>query len=513
MTIVQTRAGKLEGEAQDGLCVFKGIPYAAPPVGALRWRAPQPVEPWSGIRPAGSYGFAAPQRSLDVPIFATFSVREPMSEDCLYLNVWTPAADGARRPVLVWIHGGGFVIGSGAQSIYDGAPLARRGDVVVVTLNYRLGALGFLRLDELTQGRIPATGNEGILDQVAALEWVRDNVEAFGGDPGNVTIFGESAGAMSVGTLLGMPAARGLFHKAIAQSGAAHSATSVDKAAHIAQRIAELAGVATGRADALLALEPERLLVAHATLQASASADPSVPGMPFQPVIDREILPRLPIESIARGSASGVPLLIGSTLEEWNLFALMDPGLFSLTDPRLFELLSHRVGDAAQPLLEVYRKTRSERGQAITPRDLFIAFETDRCFRMPGVVLAETQAAHAPVYAYLFEWKSPLLNGMLGACHAVELGFVFGTLAQPGVAGFAGSGPTAEKLANQTMDSWLAFARSGDPHNATLDDWGRYTAEERATTILGDPCRSALAPFDDERRAWSALPPHVLGQP
>jgi len=225
--IAQTRSGKVEGEERNGLYVFRGIPYAAPPVGAKRWRAPDKVEAWSGVRKAVQFGNAAPQNRIPLEALAAFVIGEPQSEDCLYLNVWTPGLDGERRPVMVWIHGGAFTIGSGAQSIYEGTALAQRGDVVIVTINYRLGPLGFVRLHELTNGRIPSTGNEGMLDQARALEWVRENIAAFGGDPENVTIFGESAGGMSVGTLLGMPSARGLFQKAIPQSGACNTANTL----------------------------------------------------------------------------------------------------------------------------------------------------------------------------------------------------------------------------------------------------------------------------------------------
>ncbi len=511
MPVVQTRSGKLEGEARDGLCVFKGIPYAAPPVGPLRWRAPEPVAPWSGVRAATTVGAAAPQNPLAGGILAAFNVEEATSEDCLYLNVWTPAVDAGRRPVLVWIHGGGFVIGSGAQRIYDGAELARRGDVVVVTINYRLGPLGFLRLKELTRGEIPSTGNEGLLDQVAALEWVQANVAAFGGDPDNVTIFGESAGGMSVTTLLALPAARGLFRKAIAQSGAGHSAYGVDVHARVVDRV--LAAAGSRDASALRALTAAQLLAASAKVQAGAAQDPELRGLMYQPVLDGEILPRLPIEDIQKGSAAGVPLLVGTTLEEWKLFALVDPTVSTLSEAGLEERLSRWLGPAAKAVVETYRKARLERGEPIGPRDLYLAIETDRCFRIPSVRLAEAQGTHSPsVYAYLFTWKSPLWNGMLGACHSIELGFVFGTLRDRGIGQFAGSGPQAEELSAKVMDSWIAFARSGDPSTRSLS-WPRYTTAERATLVLGETCATALAPFDEERRAWQHAPAHALGQP
>ena len=232
-----TRYGKLEGDEQNGLFVFRGVPFAAAPVGPRRWLAPEKPASWTGVRDARHFGCAAPQNRVLLDALAAMKIEEEQNEDCLYLNVWTPGLDGKRRPVMVWIHGGGFTIGSGSQAIYNGSVLARRGDAVVVTINYRLGPLGFLRLKEVTNGKIQSTGNEGMLDQISALEWVRDNIAEFGGDPDNVTIFGESAGGMSVGTLLAMPAARGLFHKAIPQSGACHTAMPAKRANRVAERV------------------------------------------------------------------------------------------------------------------------------------------------------------------------------------------------------------------------------------------------------------------------------------
>jgi len=509
--IATTRQGKLEGEEKDGLSIFRGIPYAAAPVGARRWRAPEPAAPWSGVRKAAGFGACAPQNLIPLDLLEAFKISEPQSEDCLFLNVWTPRVDGARRPVLVWIHGGAFTIGSGAQSIYDGAPLAKRGDVVVVTVNYRLGPLGFLRLSELTGGRIPSTGNEGILDQVAALGWVRDNIAAFGGDPENVTIFGESAGGMSVGTLLGLPKARGLFHKAIPQSGACSTANTREHAAHVAERFTSLLGV--GRdADALLAAPAAQLLETMAKLAGPpGTANDDVGGMPFQPVIDGDVQPRLALESVARGSAAGVPILLGTTLEEWKLFMPADPTNFTLTDEQLYARCERRLGAAGRGVVDAYRKARGERSAAVTPPELWGALETDRIFRMPALRLAETQTQHEPrVFNYLFTWPSPMLGGMLGSCHALELGFVFGTHAQPGMVDFSGTGPKAGVLSARMMDAWLAFAKSGDPSTQAMA-FPRYTAADRATCVFGETSEVVPAPYDEERRAWDGAPAQAIG--
>ena len=513
MTIATTRQGRVQGEERGGLSIFRGIPYARPPLGALRWRAPEPAEPWSGVRDCTAFGACAPQNVVALDMLEAFKILEPQSEDCLFVNVWTPGVDARRRPVLVWIHGGAFTIGSGAQSIYDGAALASRGDAVVVTVNYRLGPLGFLRLTELTNGRIPSTGNEGILDQVAALEWVRDNVAAFGGDPENVTIFGESAGGMSVGTLLGLPRARGLFHKAIPQSGACSTAATRESATFVAERYVSHLGV--GRdPDALRRVTSAELLAASAALAGPpGTPNEEVGGLPFQPVVDGAIQPRLAIESVAGGSAAGVPLMVGTTLEEWKLFMPADPSNFGLTAEQLARRCERRLGPAARSVLETYQKARSERGQAVTPQELWSAIETDRIFRMPALRLAETQAAHETrVFNYLFTWASPMFGGMLGSCHALELGFVFGTHREPGVTDFSGAGPAADALGGHMMDAWLAFARTGDPSTAEAGHWPRYGAE-RHTRLFGAETKNAAAPYDEERGAWERVAEGAIGAP
>lgn len=252
--VVTIKSGKLEGIYQESLYIFKGVPYAAPPVGELRWMPPQPVKPWSGVRKADKFGTVAAQTWPTTGPLAAFREIEPQSEDCLFLNIWTPGLDSAKRPVMFWIHGGAFVFGSGSSVSYNNGALAKRGNVVQITINYRLGEFGFLRLKDVTGGKIPATGNEGLLDQIAALKWVRDNIKAFGGDPSNVTVFGESAGGMSIGCLLAMPAAKGLFHKAICESGVGSTSISKKTANATAEQFLKILGVKGSDAKALRAL-------------------------------------------------------------------------------------------------------------------------------------------------------------------------------------------------------------------------------------------------------------------
>lgn len=501
-TIVETNAGKIEGYQRRGLFVFKGIPYAAPPVGGRRWLPPEPVEPWSGVRQTQSYATIAPQNPTELSVIAPREP-EPQNEDCLHLNIWTPGIDDKRRPVLFWIHGGGFTMGSGSLPVYSGRTLSQRGNAVVVTINYRLGLLGFLNLSEVTKGKIPATGNEGLLDQIAALEWVRDNIAAFGGDPDNVTIFGESAGGMSVGCLLAMPKAGGLFHKAIPQSGAASTAQPLDVAVQVSEQFLDIVGLSASDVDALRSLTAEKLLPAQQELAARMMRSDRRTGMPLQPVIDGKTLPSVPLDAIKGGSAKEIPVMVGSNLDEWKLFAAADQNLSKLDEAHLVSRFQRMIpAEYVENLIETYRKARDKRGAPTTPAELFIAIQTDRVFRIPAIRLAEAQRQHnQPAYNYLFTWRSPLFGGVLGACHALELGFLFGTYEE----NFSGKGPAADALARNMQDAWLAFARNGDPSCASLGKWPPY-GERRETMILGEECQVEEAPYDEERRAWDLVP-------
>ncbi len=573
--LVETRLGPVRGITEGGLAVFRGLPFARPPVGPLRFGPPEPPEPWTAVRDAARFGPSAAQNGALVGPLMSLGITRT-GEDCLYLNVWTPAADRGRRPVLVWIHGGAFILGSGSQMLYNGATLARRGDVVVVTVNYRLGALGFLRLRDRFGERLPATGNEGLLDQVAALAWVRDEIAAFGGDPGNVTIFGESAGAMSCATLLGVPRARGLFHRAILQSGAANYLWPRDTASRLADRF--LADLAASSPEEVRAAAPGRLLAAQRRLfmdlmmgerhvlgtlspagqrvagavflglslarrrfrgivspvsrglldllrrrgrRRSAPAAPEMAalrvlrtrGLPFQPVIDGDVIPRDPLAAIRDGLARGIPLLIGTNLDEARLFAPLDPEATTLDDAELLARCAEAIPggtETARRAIAVYREARAARGERVEPGDLWFAIESDRTMRHPAMRLAALHAAHQPeTYAYLFTWPSPAMGGLFGACHALELPFLFGTLEHRLIRPFTGKGPAAQALAGQIQDAWIAFARTGRPGHAGIGDWPAYDATHRRTMILDRQCRVEAAPREAERRFWESLPPPV----
>ena len=493
--IAQTAQGKLEGRTEDGLAVFRGVRFAQAPLGQLRFRAPQPPESWQGVRSAAEFGPISLQTPNDALDALIGGAPQPQDEDCLYLNVWTPGLDDAARPVMVWIHGGGFTIGSGSEAAYDGRHLAARGDVVVVTINYRLGALGFLHL--------PALGetNFGMRDQVRALRWVRENIAAFGGDPGNVTIFGESAGGMSVGSLMGSPEAAGLFHKAIPQSGAAHHSITLERAEQVGRQFADALGVDPGDAAALRGAPAAKVQEASAIVEAAALAaigEGAMPDMSFQPVIDGEFLPDSAIGSIRAGMSAGVPMLIGTLDEEWKLFDAMVPG-----EPPNEEDVVARIDGFhgnGRETYDAYRDARAARGESTEPREIFQQAAGDRLFRIPADRLAAAHAARQPdTYCYLFDWTSPALGGVLGACHALDIPFMFGTL---GIAPeFAGTGPEAEDLAETAMDAWLAFAKSGNPSSRGRE-WPRFTESERAVTVLGADTRTEYAWREPERRAW-----------
>jgi len=495
--IVGTEFGKVEGESRGAHERFLGIPYAAPPLGARRWRAPEPPAPWSHTRPALAFAPACPQTPSALPGMAVGA----QDEDCLYLNVYTPRADAKRRPVFFWIHGGGFTAGAGSQALYDGGALAERGDVVVVTINYRLGALGYLALPG-------ADANLGQLDQIAALRWTRANIAAFGGDPDRIAIAGESAGGMAVATLLGMPGARGLFRAAIPQSGAAHNVHSPESAARVVESFLEALGRPQADLAALRALPAAQLLEAQGRVLSERRA---LGLLAFAPCVDPASLPVRPLDAVREGSARGVALLVGSNRDEVKLFRMGIADSASLTEESLAKrvragLAASRIDEAhGGRVIETYRRARA--GRASTePGELLDAIDSDRTFRVPAVRLAEAQRAHEPrAFMYLFTWPSPARRSTLGACHALELPFMFGTLDAPTMDRFAGKGPEAELLSARMMDAWIAFTRSGEPGHADLPDWPAYDAGERATLIFDRRCELAHAPLDAERAAWDRL--------
>ena len=498
--MVGTDKGKVRGIHQDGLYEFKGIPFAAPPVGPLRWLAPQPIEPWNGVLDTLNFKSVGPQnvRQNGLLKLPGFEAAEIQNEDCLYLNIWTSGLDEALRPVMVWIHGGAFTSGSGSQPSYHGDILASRGNVVIVTINYRLGVLGFLNLKEATGGEIPSTGNEGLLDQLAALQWVRNNIRGFGGDPQNVTVFGESSGAMSIGCLLGMPKSRGLFHKAILESGTGNMARTLSSSVSISQKFLELAGIKGAHKDSLRSLPVERLLAIQQELTAVA------PGgiTPVAPVIDGTVLPDAPLAMVQAGSGLGVPIIVGNNLDENKISYPRQPDIKNMDQSTLYRLCGAILPNAdVSRFINIYQNSRSKRGEPVEPHEIYSAIRADASFRIPAINLCQAYHKNGQLaYNYLFTWESPILGGFLGACHTLEIGFVFGRMNPD----FCGSGPRVEQLSKTIQESWLAFARHGKPDCQSLGNWPPY-GDARKTMILGARCYVAEAVNEEERLAWESV--------
>lgn len=490
---VGTAAGIVRGTAADGMRSFLGIPYAAPPFGSLRMQPPAPVEPWDGVRDATAFGPTAPKGDYPPqyqPLLPEVSIP---GEECLNLNVWTPDPMADALPVLVWIHGGSFMNGSGSVQAYDGGAFARDG-VVCVTINYRLAADGFLFLDD-------GIANLGLQDQVAALRWVQDNIAAFGGDPTRVTVAGESAGAMSVTTLLAMPMADGLFAQAITQSGAAAHTLSAEEGLLVGRILAETLDVEPTR-EAIAAAPLEVLVKAASDLvvQVQSAPDPARWGrlalslLPFAPVADGTVLPVLPLTAFAAGQGGDVALLTGSNRQESRLF-LVAPGVLDHIDEATL-----RAGVAAYGLddagLQVYRDNRP----AASPGDLLAAVVTDWFFAVPAMRVAEARSAGgaSETWSYRFDHPDPADNHGLGACHAVEIPFVFDTIAQPGNLPLIGDRPSAQ-VAATTHDTWVRFITTGDP------GWARYDTTSRTTGVLAATTEIVDDPAGEERRLWELI--------
>ncbi len=512
MTAVTTTSGVLNGNDLGAVRRFAGIRYAEAPVGDRRFRPPAAYRS-SGPVGATTFGPTAwqPASALEVMLGGN---QEERSEDCLLLNVWAPSngiGQAADRPVMVWIHGGGFSTGSGSSPIYDGANLAARGDTVVVTINYRLGPLGFLHLDHLDAG-LAGSGNLGLLDQLAALDWVQENISAFGGNPDNVTIFGESAGAMSVASLLAIAGDRGRFHRVIAQSGGVHNLTPTEVAEQTTANVIEAAGAAS--VDDLMTIDPATLIAAGEKVRgASGNVLDRINGahelgpnlMVFQPVLDGKVITEPLIDSIRGGAGRSIALLTGVNADEWNLF---DPTRKPLPAERLSNRLERLAAKSSEPaaatsaLAAAYGLEVDDSG--MVDRSVQSSIMTDAVFRMPAVRMLEARAeSGAPGHHYQFSWASPVAGGLLGSCHALELPFVFGTIGAKGMSSFVGENPPGA-LSEQMQDTWLHFARHGTPGN-DHDDFASYDAGTRTVYDFGGANGAVEHPNAERTNVWSGL--------
>ena len=490
---VTIHPGRLHGIVENSVCAWKGIPYAKPPVGDLRFRAPQPADGWQGVRDASKTGFVAPQFRR-----ATNETNQ-RNEDCLTLNVWSPAADGHKRPVMVWIHGGGFLVGSGAAEMYDGATLSKNGDVVVVTINYRLGALGFLYFDGIKGHQAGFDDNLGIRDQVAALQWVHDNIASFGGDPNLVTIFGESAGAISVQTLMVVPSAHGLFKRAIAESGPPESLFKPEISTTFTLRYLKMLGVSPDSLQLLKTLPTDTFGEVMGRLVKELMVEPGTVKVP-SPTVDGTFIPQDIMTAFREGKAAGIDLMIGTNKDEATLLAVKRVGLTPKNVDELQPYLANIVPDRRANLITKYKHYPHKRG--------VMEMTTDGIFAMPAIRLSEIQTKYAPTYMYRFDWSSWGMNMVgLRACHGAELPFVFGTIdKKPGKYFAIMSNKKVDwSLSRLIQQNWVNFARYGNPDPSGQEGWSTYDPAKRSTMIFNKKSKPAADPKSEQRIAWTGL--------
>ena len=498
-TIVTTTFGRIRGYIRDtGIHVFKGIPYGADTGGANRFLAPKDPESWTGIKDTLEYGPACPQ-----PPMSENAIDEYMSEDCLKLNIWSPSPDkAAKRPVMVWLHGGGFTSGSARTALTDGANLARTGDVVVVSLNHRLSIFGFMCLESVCGPDFADSANAGMQDIVHALQWVRNNIETFGGDPQNVTIFGESGGGRKVSILMGMPSAKGLFHKGIIQSGAHPRGVPSHYAHRFAQGFFDWLKIEKGNLVALQEMPAKQLYretgrFIYRTEDAELPVDQTGRWMVLSPVVDGKILPASPFDP-ASECGKHVPLIIGTNKDEMSIFYARMENAGKMDEKQLKERLTPMFGNQTDAVIETHHRNRPEE----TPWDLFVSI-TSEDRRLLSIQTAEQKAKQggAPVFMYLFTWETNY--GLLKAAHTMEIPFTFNNIDKTAM---IGTREDRFKLGRMMSQAWVHFARTGDPSHDAIPKWDPYDLEKRATMLFNVPCKLEYDPRGEERKLWDDMP-------
>ena len=497
---VKTNYGELQGYKDNEIEVFKGIPYASPPIKEKRFIKPFPPEPWEGIFNATEFGPISPQ----VPYYFTQKPHPPQSEaDCLTLNIWTPSCDNKRRPVMFWIHGGGFTNGNASRPSFNGIHLSKRGNIIVVSINYRLGILGNLYVPDITS-------NAALLDLVASLKWVKENIEFFGGDPDNVTIFGNSAGSVFVCLLMATPKAKGLFKRAIAQSGALReNAFLPEQSIKNFQRLCEFLKIDINNLEEALKklqmVSVEKIIEMQGKLRQDISS--------ISPVVDGEIIPSDALDLIKSGYASNIDLLIGTDWNESSFFIPFRIGLVFVSNDEVKKeettnetanefirnsLKKISIGEEGiSKFIEVYRKNREN------PGDMVDGFFTDVMFRIPSIKTAEAHSnKNGNTFMYLFDYPSPMKNGDLGSIHTIENVFVFDSFDEFPLEIYPTSSEEVKSISHKMMDSWIAFARTGNPNYEGLPEWLPYDPTIRATMIFGKEIKSVNDPSGEERKVW-----------
>jgi para-nitrobenzyl esterase len=505
--LASTGAGKVRGKRADDIFVFKGIRYGAD-TAASRFAAPMPPSPWSDVHDAFAYGASTPQGGGGDGggLFSSWTPNPvpPQSEDCLFLNVWTPALrDAKRRPVMLWLHGGGFAFGSGSSAVYDGTRLAKRGDVVVITINHRLNLFGHLYLADYGD-RFADSGNVGLLDVVLALQWVRDNVAEFGGDPHNVMIFGESGGGAKVSVLMAMDAPVGLYQRAAVESGAWLTVNEASAAAAASRVVVDQLGLTRDSIDQIQTMPVEKIQAA-----ARAAARSGGAGAGSGPVVDGRSLKRHPFTPDAPEQSRNIPLLIGfNRTESTLLVGPRDPDYFRLTWDTLPGKLSPLIpGVEAVAVIAKYRQLHP----AFSASDVFFAATTDSRFLRGHIIEASRKAdqAAAPVFLYMLDWDTPVDGGRWRAPHALEIGFVFDNVAKS--ASMMGSGAEQQRIADLMSSSWIAFARTGKPSAAGLPAWPGFNSKAKAAMVFGVSPKVVHDPHGEERRLFDAMPMEARG--